>query len=112
MHHLSVIFLSLAIRTCAFPVHFPPSSFTNTTVIGTSQLPLLINPDAAIAWDEASSPSILLCDGANFTGDCQLVEKNAPETCVNVDHGVGETSVGMQVGSLKMGGHAGCALYA
>lgn len=107
----SIALSSIACLTAAFPIHFPPTAFTNSTTLESTTIPSLIDPNAALAWDNTKSPSILLCNGPNFAGECQLLEKNAARTCLNLDNGRRDQAMGLEVGSLKVGGGAACVLF-
>ncbi|KAM0715018.1 hypothetical protein Q7P37_009483 [Cladosporium fusiforme] len=108
---LLLLLQSPAQLTAAFPIHFPPSNFTDSTLINRNQIALLTKPDVAIAWADADSPPILLCSAPDFYGEYQLLERNMPKTCLNLNNVHGDWSVGLEVGSLKIGGGAGCSLY-
>lgn len=105
------VVLSIVCLTAAFPIHFPPMAFTNSTSLDSTTVPSLVDPKAALAWDNTKSPSILLCNGPNFAGECRLLEKNAARTCLNLDNGRRDQTMGLEVGSLKVGGGAECVLF-
>jgi hypothetical protein len=91
--------------TSAFPTYFPPSSFSNSTPLSPVQIATLTDPQTILKWntkDRETSPPILLCSGPALTGLCELFEDNAAASCLNVD---------IEVGSLKVGDKASCAVY-
>jgi hypothetical protein len=91
--------------TSAFPIYFPPSSFSNHTLLSSVQIATLADPQTTLKWnlkDRETSPPILLCSGPDLTGLCELFGDNAAATCLNVD---------IEVGSLKVGNKASCAVY-
>lgn len=103
---LAVLVSSLTQSTSARPLHFPPSFFTNTTSISPSQIPILIDPTAALAWNnDTNSPSILLCSKARFAGECLLLEHNGKDICL------GLPLERTEVGSLRVGGGGGCEVF-
>jgi hypothetical protein len=98
---------TLAHPTTAFPIFFAPSSFSHSTLLSPDQLALLANPQTTIPWNpnknsKTTSPPILLCSDPSLTGLCELFEDTAAATCLNVD---------IEVGSLKVGSRASCAVY-
>jgi hypothetical protein len=96
---------SLTPPLSAFPIYFPPSSFSNHTPLSSVQIATLADPQVILKWnlkDRETSPPILLCSGPDLTGLCELFEDNAAATCLNID---------IQVGSLKVGNKASCAVY-
>jgi len=95
--------------TTAYPLHFPPSFFTNSITIPAGHIAIYNNPGTnSLAWDttkhDYTSPPILLCAGPDLTGSCNLFETDTPQMCLTL------TSPS-QVGSLKVVGKASCALY-
>lgn len=106
--------LLISALTAAFPTHFPPSVFTNYTLILPDQLPTLLQPSASIAWDKSTSPSLLLCSNHSFKGTCWLLLGNAPETCLSLPAPGMQTegmTMDVEVGSARVGGKAGCVVY-
>lgn len=116
---LALTLLLLTIKT-AFPVHFPPPAFTKATTILPDQLPTTAaNPTALSSWNE-ETPSILLCQLPHFAGECLLLEDDAAQTCLNLDSNTGAVgghnaagtgSLGLEVGSMRIGGGRGCVLF-
>jgi hypothetical protein len=104
--------------TTAFPLHFPPPAFTDAKILLPDQIPSMASDPAALSsWTE-ETPSIHLCQLPHFAGECLVLEDNAPWTCLNLDskagsteHHAGTGSVGLEVGSLRVGGERGCVLF-
>lgn len=105
MRTIASFALAFALTTNSYPVYFPPAIFTNTTSIDSSIIPTLVDPNAALAWNQdSSSPSILVCSAAGFAGKCVLIENNAKDVCLGLN--------GVElVGSLKVGGGGGCVVF-
>ena len=117
---LLTLLSTLTTTTTAFPIHFPLSALTNATLLLPNQIPsVAADPATLSSWSE-EPPSILLCQFPHFAGECFLLEDNTAQTCLNLDPNAGGTgtryaaptgSVGMEVGSLRVGGGGACVVF-